>query len=163
MDGGKSYENIRLIIAPEVQKLLDDRLILVEDIQQVIEYAERSGKKLLNKKTGRFLAYYKPAAVTYWVEYLPQGEAFVVYNAYSHRMEIGEENFNERIHIPCDLDTWECALAVCRCVIGKIQISYLGSAYPVDLLKCPSCGLVFIPEELALGKMAEVEKALEDK
>ena len=43
------------------------------------------------------------------------------------------------------------------------MISYLGSAYPVDLLKCPSCGLVFIPEELALGKMLEVEKSLEDK
>jgi glutamate synthase (NADPH) small chain len=91
MDGSKSYENIRLIIAPEVQNLLDERLILIEDIQQVIEYAERSGKKLLNKNTGRFLAYYKPAAVTYWVEYSPKGEAFAVYKAYSHRMEIGEE------------------------------------------------------------------------
>ena len=50
MDGEKPYENIRLIITPEVQKLLEERLILVEDIQQVIEYAERSGKKLLNKK-----------------------------------------------------------------------------------------------------------------
>ena len=25
------------------------------------------------------------------------------------------------------------------------------------------CGKVFVPEDLALGKMAEVEKALEDK
>jgi hypothetical protein len=31
------------------------------------------------------------------------------------------------------------------------------------LPRCPRCGLVFIPEELALGKMAEVEKLLEDK
>ena len=90
MDGSKSYENIRLIITPQVQKLLDDRLILIEDIQQVIEYAERSGKKLLNKPSGHFLAHYKPTAVTYWVEYFPQGEAYEVYNAYSHRMEIGE-------------------------------------------------------------------------
>jgi len=91
MDGSKSYENIRLIITPQVQKLLDDRLILVEDIQQVIEYAERSGKKLRNKPSGHYLAYNKPTAVTYWVEYLPQGEAYEVYKAYSHRMEIGEE------------------------------------------------------------------------
>jgi glutamate synthase (NADPH) small chain len=90
MDGNKTYENIRLIIAPQVQKLLDERLILIEDIQQVIEYAERSGKKLHNKPNGHFLAYYKPAAVTYWVEYTPQGEAYQIYNAYSHRMEIGE-------------------------------------------------------------------------
>lgn len=47
--------------------------------------------------------------------------------------------------------------------MGKVNISYLGSMFPVDLLQCPQCGLVFIPEELALGKMAEVEKLLEDK
>ena len=46
---------------------------------------------------------------------------------------------------------------------GKVDISYLGNSFPVELLKCPKCGLVLIPEELALGKMAEVEKALEDK
>jgi hypothetical protein len=28
---------------------------------------------------------------------------------------------------------------------------------------CPKCGLVLITEELAMGKMAEAEKALEDK
>ena len=64
---------------------------------------------------------------------------------------------------PADLDTWECAACGVPLVSGQVMISYLGSAYPVDLLKCPSCGQVFIPEALALGKMAEVEKALEDK
>jgi hypothetical protein len=48
-------------------------------------------------------------------------------------------------------------------VPGKVTVAYLGSAYPVDLLKCPKCGLALVPEELALGKMLEVEKALEDK
>jgi len=46
---------------------------------------------------------------------------------------------------------------------GRVDIAYLGSSFPVELLRCPQCGLVLIPEELALGKMAEVEKALEDK
>jgi NADPH-dependent glutamate synthase beta subunit-like oxidoreductase len=91
MEAGEAYENIQLMITPEVQKVLDERLILVEDIQQVIEYAEKSGKKLLSKKTGHFLAYYKPATVTYWIEYLPQGDVYIIYKAYSHRMEIGEE------------------------------------------------------------------------
>jgi hypothetical protein len=35
--------------------------------------------------------------------------------------------------------------------------------FPVDLPKCPKCGQVLITEDLALGKMAEVEKLLEDK
>jgi hypothetical protein len=91
MDGQADYEAIRLIIAADVQERLEQRLILVEDIQQVIEFAERTGSKLLNRETGHFLAYHRPNKVTYWVEYTPQGDAFVVYNAYSHRMEIVED------------------------------------------------------------------------
>jgi glutamate synthase (NADPH/NADH) small chain len=73
-----------------VRERLESRLILVEDIQQVIEYAERTGRRLLNPVSGHLLAHFKPTAVTYWVEYTPEGEAFVVHNAYSHRMEITE-------------------------------------------------------------------------
>jgi hypothetical protein len=62
-----------------------------------------------------------------------------------------------------DREVWECG----RCRIplepGKVTVSYLGNAFPVDLLHCPRCGLVLITEDLALGKMAEVEKSLEDK
>lgn len=47
--------------------------------------------------------------------------------------------------------------------LGKVTLSYLGSDFPVELYKCSQCGLVFIPEELARGKMDQVEKALEDK
>jgi hypothetical protein len=47
--------------------------------------------------------------------------------------------------------------------MGKVNVAYLGSMFPVDLLRCPKCGQTFIPEDLALGKMAEVEKILEDK
>jgi hypothetical protein len=91
MGDKKPYEGIQLIIPREVQVTLEARLILVEDIQQVIEYAERSGNKLINKATGHFLAHYKPSNVTYWVEYSPAEQAYLIHNAYSHRMEIGEE------------------------------------------------------------------------
>jgi len=47
--------------------------------------------------------------------------------------------------------------------VGQVTLSYLGSEFPVELHKCPQCGLVFIPEDLARGKMDQVEKALEDK
>jgi len=68
---------------------MEERLILMEDIQKVIEYAERSGKRMYNAASGHYLAYYKPASVTYWVEYTPQDDgAFLVHKAYSHRMEI---------------------------------------------------------------------------
>lgn len=61
----------------------------------------------------------------------------------------------------------ERALICAKCNVpletGKVNISYLGSMFPVDLMRCPSCKQVFIPEDLALGKMAQVEKLLEDK
>jgi NADPH-dependent glutamate synthase beta subunit-like oxidoreductase len=90
MDGQSSYEDIRLIIAADVQERLEQRLILVEDIQKVIEFAERTDSKLLNRTTNRWLTHHKPDNVTYWVEYTQQGDAFIVHNAYSHRMEIVE-------------------------------------------------------------------------
>jgi hypothetical protein len=58
---------------------------------------------------------------------------------------------------------WVCADCNIPLQMGKVDVSYLGNSFPVDLLQCPNCGLVLIPEELALGKMAEAEKALEDK
>ncbi|MEW5954759.1 MAG: DVU_1557 family redox protein [Bacillota bacterium] len=46
---------------------------------------------------------------------------------------------------------------------GKVEVMYLNNKFPVQLPKCPKCGLVYISEELATGKMLEVEKAMEDK
>ncbi len=90
MPEGAAFESIRLILPDEVQKMVEERLILVEDMQKVIENAERTGKRMFNAQTGRYLAYFKPTSVTYWVEYTPQpDDAFLVHKAYSHRMEIG--------------------------------------------------------------------------
>ena len=46
---------------------------------------------------------------------------------------------------------------------GKVYITYMKSTFPAELLKCPKCALVYVPEELVMGKMHEVEKTLEDK
>jgi hypothetical protein len=62
-----------------------------------------------------------------------------------------------------DAESWFCGHCHIPLVIKPVQIEYLGSAFPVDLPRCPKCGQVFIPESLATGKMAEVEKSLEDK
>jgi ribosomal protein S27AE len=45
----------------------------------------------------------------------------------------------------------------------KTQFSYLGHSFHAETPRCPKCGQVFIPEELAKGRMTEVETALEDK
>ncbi len=58
---------------------------------------------------------------------------------------------------------WVCAQCDVPLELGKVTLAYLGNAYSVDLLQCPRCGQVLVPEGLALGKMAEVERTLEDK
>ena len=83
------FESILLILPDTVIQQIEERLILVEDIQKVIEYAERTGKRLFNTSNGHYLASYKPTSVTYWVEYTPQNDAFLVHRAYNHRMGIG--------------------------------------------------------------------------
>jgi len=88
-----AYEAIQLVITTPVAARLEQRLILAEDIQQVIEAAERTGRKLLHPETGHFLAHFRPTSVTYWVEYAPAGSenTFIIHNAYSHRMAVAEE------------------------------------------------------------------------
>jgi glutamate synthase (NADPH) small chain len=80
--------SLSLHLSDEVAARVDGRLILEDDIRQVIAYAERTGNRFRNPTTGHFLAYHKPANVTYWVEYTPFDEGFHVHNAYSHRMEV---------------------------------------------------------------------------
>ena len=91
VSGEEEYASIRLNLSDEVLALLEDRLILVADVQQVIAFAERTGQKLLSPQSGHFLAQFRPNTVTYWVEYLPDGDGgYTVFNAYSHRMDVGE-------------------------------------------------------------------------
>jgi predicted RNA-binding Zn-ribbon protein involved in translation (DUF1610 family) len=60
-------------------------------------------------------------------------------------------------------NVFECLKCEVQLEPGKVTVSYLGSSFPVELLRCPQCGFVLITEELALGKMLQVEKTLEDK
>jgi hypothetical protein len=41
--------------------------------------------------------------------------------------------------------------------------NYLGRGFKYTVLRCPLCGQVHITEDIAAGRMREVEKALEDK
>jgi hypothetical protein len=80
---------LRLEIPDDVATRLEERLILVEDVRRVIAAAEASGRRMATP--GRtFIASHRPAAVTYWVEYVPVEDGFRVINAYSHRMAVVE-------------------------------------------------------------------------
>jgi glutamate synthase (NADPH/NADH) small chain len=84
----EAHKTIRLEISPEVAAQMDRRRILVEDLQKVIQHAEESGETLFHPPSGHYKAAYAPYKVTFWVEYAPAGEGYIVYNAYAHRMEV---------------------------------------------------------------------------
>jgi NAD-dependent SIR2 family protein deacetylase len=63
---------------------------------------------------------------------------------------------------PEDLQ-WRCEKCDRELIVGKINVEYMGNRFTADLPHCPDCGKVLVAEHLALGKMAEVEKLLEDK
>jgi hypothetical protein len=58
---------------------------------------------------------------------------------------------------------WKCGKCKEDLVKKRTAFSYLGHTFSTEVMCCPKCGKVFIPKELAEGKMAAVEQELEDK
>ena len=58
---------------------------------------------------------------------------------------------------------WICDKCKEKLVLRKVKATYLSGNFEVELLTCPVCHSVYVGEELALGRMLEVEKTLEDK
>ena len=58
---------------------------------------------------------------------------------------------------------WTCGKCKVPLVLKKAVFSYLGRDVTHEVSRCPVCGKVQIPKDLAEGKMAEVEGQLEDK
>ncbi|MFY9130702.1 MAG: DVU_1557 family redox protein [Saccharofermentanales bacterium] len=70
-----------------------------------------------------------------------------------------------KYHEVFDLSEGELYCGLCHVPLenGPITLRYMGNDFPILMPKCPLCGLGLIPEELATGKIFDVERALEDK
>lgn len=79
---------VELVIADDVRADMERKLLLVDDVREVIAAAERTGQKLKNRATGRFTAAGRIGTVTTWVEYEPANGAFLVHRVYGHRMQV---------------------------------------------------------------------------
>jgi glutamate synthase (NADPH) small chain len=91
-EGMEADIGIELYISDTVATVMEERRILREDVQRVIHHAEATGNRLCSPATGRYRASFRPASVTYWVEYSTEGEGFRVHAAYYHRMEVVSES-----------------------------------------------------------------------
>ena len=68
------------------------------------------------------------------------------------------------IKVPeAEANGWRCSSCDEELSLRPVNLEYLDSVFNVELPTCPGCGMVLIPENLALGKMHQVEQLLEDK
>lgn len=63
---------------------------------------------------------------------------------------------------PEDLE-WTCFQCDRPLEVGPVTAEYMGNHFTTELPRCPACGFVLVTEDVAMGKMAEVEQILEDK
>ncbi len=64
--------------------------------------------------------------------------------------------------IPDDMN-WSCQPCGVPLEARKVEITYLNASFRVELPVCPKCGRIMVEEDLATGRMFEVEQLLEDK
>ena len=64
--------------------------------------------------------------------------------------------------LPQDMN-WMCTHCGVPLQPGMVKLHYMDNVFKVELPVCPKCSAVLIPEELALGRILEVEQLLEDK
>ena len=60
-------------------------------------------------------------------------------------------------------EAWKCRRCGEELTVKKVVFDYLNMNFSENLLRCPKCGRVLIPRDLAVGKMVEVETQLEEK
>ena len=58
---------------------------------------------------------------------------------------------------------WVCGKCGRPLAPVSLNVEYMGASFHVELAGCPECGTAMVDEELAAGRMLEVEKLLEDK
>jgi Fe-S oxidoreductase len=92
-EGGEAepHEAVRVAFTDECARLMEERRILRSDVQKVLHHALATGAHFSHDGTGRMLASLRPNTVTYWVEYEPQGDGFLVHRTWCHRMRVRGE------------------------------------------------------------------------
>lgn len=79
---------VSLIVADAVRADIERKLLLVDDIAEVIAEAQRTGRVLKDRASGHLTASGRIGTVTTWVEYEPTEAGYVVHRAYGHRMQV---------------------------------------------------------------------------
>jgi predicted RNA-binding Zn-ribbon protein involved in translation (DUF1610 family) len=160
----KPSKKMHVRISPQVEAVLEDQYILVTDIEKVLEHFETQADYFLNSEKNSKISFFRPNNVSFWVEFKEIDGGYEILNAWSHRMEVvADKTFIPGTLTQVHEGDIQCASCNQTLTPYKNHVAYLGSRFDVVLPQCSQCGNIFISRELTRGKMAEVEKILEDK
>ncbi|MCQ2500960.1 MAG: 4Fe-4S dicluster domain-containing protein [Lachnospiraceae bacterium] len=68
--------------------MMDDRMILKSDVEQVLADYRVTGEAILDEPAGQLVSRSRLGNVTFWVRYTETETGYLVHRAYSHRMNI---------------------------------------------------------------------------
>ena len=78
----------RVLVTDEMLARLEEHHILLEDVEAAVAGAEAAGHRFENLENGHVLGSWRPRQVTFWVEYQPHGDGFILHDAWCHRMVV---------------------------------------------------------------------------
>ena len=77
-----------ILISDDVRVDMERKLILDDEVREVVAHAETSGQKLKDRKSGHMIATLRTGPVSTWVEYELTDEGALIHRAYGHRMDV---------------------------------------------------------------------------
>ena len=138
-----------------VKELIGERGLKIDDVIDVINTAEASGKKISNGSQN--LAKKRIGEVTIYAVYDNNGN---VESAYSHRMVLGDLQKTTDEPDPTD---WVCVSCNEKAVIGTVLMTYMGITRSGPAVVCEKCGDAWVEEYLATKTIAAAEGLFEKK
>jgi hypothetical protein len=85
---GTTWRHVKLEISPEVNRYLEMRHVLEDEIKQVIFHAETTGDKLYQPDANRYLGKLRIGKATFYADYSYGEKTLIINLAYAHRSEI---------------------------------------------------------------------------
>lgn len=86
------FKTVPLALSDEIKEIMENRGIREEDIRDVIEYAETTGKKLYIEGEEHFLAKKKMEKFTPNVEYIVKDDGIEIVDLYSYIISFTDPN-----------------------------------------------------------------------
>jgi Fe-S oxidoreductase len=77
-----------LTIPQTVLDAMEERYILLEDVQDVLENSRLTGQRFFNTEDNSFLAGFRKKKTTYWARWVEKEDGAHIISVYSHRMAV---------------------------------------------------------------------------